>query len=413
MNAAGGRERASLLSEAARGAQAARRRTGLLFRLLTFLPVVLALALIVVLLADLLLGSVSWQVVRPAGSGADFAWSEGWRPGRTWERVVTLDLLAQGATEEEVAEFLADPAAVARHRGRHRVELMWQVDGRPLRFVVTSSRDTLVANAGLLERGRVRDLRAGLEPGERLYLNPWLDLSFLTRNVSRAPIIAGLRSALLGSLWVIALVVLLALPLGVATAVYLEEYAPDNRFTRLLEVNLANLAGVPSIVYGILGLYVFVRLARLGPSVLAGALTLTLLILPVVVIAAREAIRAVPDSLRQASYALGATRWQTVTRAVLPNAVSGVLTGLVLAVARALGETAPLLVIGAAAFVPRPPDSALSTFTVVPIQIYSWVGENDPEFQHAASAAILALLALLAVFYAIAYLIRRRYGRRW
>src|SRR5690606_22756102 len=150
--------------------------------------------------------------------GADFAWSEGWRPGRTWERVVTLDLLAQGATEEEVAEFLADPAAVARHRGRHRVELMWQVDGRPLRFVVTSSRDTLVANAGVLERGRVRDLRAGLEPGERLYLNPWLDLSFLTRNVSRAPIIAGLRSALLGSLWVIALVVLLALPLGVATA---------------------------------------------------------------------------------------------------------------------------------------------------------------------------------------------------
>src|SRR5690606_40244505 len=127
---------ASLLSEAARGAQAARRRTGLLFRLLTFLPVVLALALIVVLLADLLLGSVSWQVVRPAGSGADFAWSEGWRPGRTWERVVTLDLLAQGATEEEVAEFLADPAAVARHRGRHRVELMWQVDGRDRKSVV-------------------------------------------------------------------------------------------------------------------------------------------------------------------------------------------------------------------------------------------------------------------------------------
>lgn len=224
---------------------------------------------------------------------------------------------------------------------------------------------------------------------------------------------AGLVSALFGTLWVIGLVTLISLPVGVGTAIYLEEYAPDNTYTRFLEVNLRNLAGVPSIVYGILGLSVFVRLARIGPTVLAAALTLSLLVLPVVVIAAREAVRAVPDSLCQASYGLGATRWQTVSRVVLPNAVNGIVTGVILAVARAIGETAPLLLVGAAAFVPRLPDGPLSTYTVIPIQIFSWISENDPEFQHVASAGIITLLGVLFLLYAFAFVVRRRFERQW
>jgi phosphate transport system permease protein len=166
-------------------------------------------------------------------------------------------------------------------------------------------------------------------------------------------------------------------------------------------------------VYGILGLTVFVRLLGLGPVVLAGALTLTLLVVPVVVVAAREAIRAVPDSLRQAAYGLGATRSQVIARVVLPNAIAGITTGVILAVARAIGETAPLLVIGAAAFVPRPPDGPLSLFTAIPIQVYTWVSENDVEFTHVASAAIVVLLLVLGVLYSLAFYLRRRYESRW
>src|SRR5690606_39007929 len=190
-------------------------------------------------------------------------------------------------------------------------------------------------------------------------------------------------------------------------------YAGDTPFSRLVELNLSNLAGVPSVVYGILGLSVFVRLLGLGPVILAGALTLTLLVVPVVVVAAREAIRSVPDSLRQAAYGLGATRSQVVFRVVLPGAVSGITTGVILAVARALGETAPLLVIGAAAFVPRPPAGPLSPFTAIPIQVYNWVSENDVEFTHVASAAIVVLLLVLGVLYSLAFYLRRRYESRW
>jgi phosphate transport system permease protein len=224
---------------------------------------------------------------------------------------------------------------------------------------------------------------------------------------------AGLGNALLGTLWVIGLVILLSLPVGVGAAIYLEEYAPDNRLTRFIEINIRNLAGVPSVVYGILGLYAFVRVFSLGPTVISAALTLALLILPVVIIAAREAIKAVPSSLRQASYGLGATKWQTVSRVVLPNAVAGIVTGMILAIARAIGETAPLLLVGAAAFIPRAPDGPLSTYTVVPIQIYSWVAENDVEFAHVASAGILVLLMVLLVLYGVAFYLRRRFERSW
>ena len=392
----------------------ARKRRGAAFRVVTFIPVVLAVILILALLADVSLNSISWQVVEPRGSGQTFAWVEGFRGFGTWGRIVRLELAAQGLSAQEVEALFADSDELRKFRARNRVELMWSANGQPWRWVVASSRDRREEDYGLFTGLWNRSaLLEGLEEGQNLYLNPWLDLSFFRKNASRTPIMAGLVSALFGTLWVIGLVILISLPVGVGTAIYLEEYAPDNSYTRFLEVNLRNLAGVPSIVYGILGLSVFVRLARIGPTVLAAALTLSLLILPVVVIAAREAIRAVPDSLRQASYGLGATRWQTVSRVVLPNAVNGIVTGMILAVARAIGETAPLLLVGAAAFVPRLPDGPLSTYTVIPIQIFSWISENDPEFQHVASAGIITLLGVLFLLYAFAFVVRRRFERRW
>ena len=400
-----------LLLEQGRERTIARRRIGRLFAALTFVPVVLALLFVAVLLFDVVTDTVSWQVVEPANSGESFAW---WRAPFGGDEVARLELAAQGASPEEIAGTLGNEESRRIFFARNRIELMWYTAQGPFRWVVSNARDDTVDNVGLFAGLRsLGELRAGLEPGQSLYLNPWLDLSFFSENASRSPMMAGLRSALAGTIWVISLVILIALPLGVGTAVYLEEYAGDNRLTRAIEVNIRNLAGVPSIVYGILGLYVFVRLANIGPTVLAAALTLALLILPVVIIASREAIRSVPNTLRQASYGLGATKWQTVRRVVLPNAIPGIVTGVILSVARAIGETAPLLLVGAAAFVPFVPNGLLSNYTVVPVQIYSWVAENQEEFRHVASAAILVLLLLLALLYALAFYLRRRFERTW
>lgn len=397
------------------GVQARRRRAGArAVGTAVAVPVLLALALLATLLFDVVTDSFSWQVIEPRNSGQSFSFLEGFAFFRTWDNVVRLELRAQGLTEDEVAALLSDREARRVFCARNRVELMPWVDGRPLRWIVTSSRDERVADLPLFEGlRRRRELLERAEPGQVVVLNAWLDASFLARNASRSPSVAGLLPALAGSLLLVALVIVMSVPLGVGTAVYLEEYAPHTRFARLVELNLANLAGVPSVVYGILGLSVFVRLLRLGPVVLAGALTLTLLVVPVVVVAAREAIRAVPDSLRQAAYGLGATRSQVVARVVLPNAVGGIVTGVILAVARAIGETAPLIVIGAAAFVPRPPDGPLALFTAIPIQVYTWVSENDAEFLHVASAAIVVLLLVLVVLYSLASYLRRRFESRW
>lgn len=390
-----------------------RRRTVRTVEAAVAMPVLLALLLLGALLFDVITDTLSWQVLAPAGSGRSFAFAEGFAPFGSWDRVMRLELAARGVPAEDIEPLLADPEERRVLEARNRVELMPWVDGRPFRWLVTTVSDELVADrplwSGLASR---RELLAAAEPGQVVVLNAWLDPAFVLRNASRSPLVAGLLPAFVGSLLLVGLVILLAVPIGVGTAVYLEEYASDTRLARLIELNLSNLAGVPSVVYGILGLTVFVRLMRLGPVVLAGALTLTLLVVPVVVVAAREAIRSVPPSLRQAAYGLGATRSQVVLRVVLPNAVAGITTGVVLAIARTIGETAPLLVLGAAAFVPRPPDGLLSTFTAIPIQIYSWVSENDVEFTHAASAAIVVLLAVLAVLYGIAYYLRRRFASR-
>jgi phosphate transport system permease protein len=242
---------------------------------------------------------------------------------------------------------------------------------------------------------------------------PYLDGVLLTEPNSTSPERAGARPAILGTIYIMLMLIVFIVPLGVGTAIYLEEYADRERwFNRLLEVNIQNLAAVPSIVYGILGLAFLVRGIGLGRVLLAGALILTLLVLPTLIIAGREAIRAVPDSIRQGSLALGATQWQTIWRQVLPAALPGIATGSILAVSRAIGETAPLLLVGALSFVAFNP-SILSDFTVLPLQIYQWIGRPQEEFKLLAAAAILILLAILLTMNAGAIWLRNRYQRRW
>ena len=239
----------------------------------------------------------------------------------------------------------------------------------------------------------------------------WVSWDFVTSFPSRFAHRAGIYPALIGSLWILALTAFFSFPLGVATAVWLEEYAPGNWMTRVIQTNIANLAAVPSVVYGILGLAVFVRAFALERSLLSGALTLTLLILPVIIISSQEAIRAVPKSIRLGAYALGATRWQTVWRQVLPIALPGILTGGILALSRAIGETAPLIVVGALAFVPFVPRGPLDEFTVLPLQIFNWVSRPQAEFHNLAAAGILVLLVVLLAFNLFAVLLRNKYSQ--
>ncbi len=245
---------------------------------------------------------------------------------------------------------------------------------------------------------------------------PKLPMDFVTSFPSRvSPERAGIESAIVGTLALMAITAAFIVPIGVATAVYLEEYADRNRwYNRLVEVNIQNLAAVPSVVYGILGLAFIVRgPLSLGNVLLAGGLTLGLLVLPVVIIVAREAIRAVPPSIREGSLALGATKWQTIWKQVLPGSIAGIATGVILSLSRAIGETAPLLVIGAAASPRFNPDGLFSSFTALPIQIFSWTQDPDPEFKSAAAGAILVLMAILLLMNSVAIYLRNRYEQKW
>jgi phosphate transport system permease protein len=239
-----------------------------------------------------------------------------------------------------------------------------------------------------------------------------LSWQFLTSLPSRRAAAAGLLVPLVGSVYIILLTALFAIPIGIGAAIYLEEYGARGRLARLIEINIANLAGVPSIIYGLLGLGLFVRALGLGRSLIAGAATLALLVLPVVILSTREALRTVPNSLREGSYALGATKWQTIWNQVLPMAMPGILTGLILALSRAIGETAPLITIGAVTYVPFVPNSLMSPFTVLPIQIFNWVSRPQVEFLQNAAAAILVLLVLLLTMNAVAIWLRDRYQKQ-
>ena len=240
----------------------------------------------------------------------------------------------------------------------------------------------------------------------------WLDWQFINSFPSRIPERAGIKSALVGTLWMILMVAFIAIPIGVSAALYLEEFSKKGRWATLIEVNIANLAGVPSIVYGILGLAIFVRFFALERSLISGALTMSLLILPVIIIASREAIKMVPMSIRYAALSLGATRWQTTWAHVLPSAFPGIMTGVILALSRAIGETAPLILIGAASFMAFLPTGPMDSFTALPIQIYSWVSRPQQEFQELAAAGILVLLTVLLLMNATAIYIRNKTEKR-
>jgi phosphate transport system permease protein len=242
---------------------------------------------------------------------------------------------------------------------------------------------------------------------------PYLRREMVTHFPSRFPRQAGYASALAGTVYVAGLMSLVAFPLGVLAAVYLEEYARPGRLTKLLEVNIANLAAVPSVLYGLLGLGLFVEGLRMGKSVLAGALTLSLLVLPLTILSSREAIRAVPLSIREAAYALGATRWEVVRHHVLPYAAPGILTGTILSLSRAVGETAPLIMLGALQYVPFLPRSVWDYFTVLPIQIFNYVSLPNPEFHRLAAAGILLLLAVLLALNGAAIWLRNRWRVQW
>ena len=241
---------------------------------------------------------------------------------------------------------------------------------------------------------------------------PSLDWHFLTtRSTSRHVEESGILSAMVGTAWIMFLTALFTVPIGVGAAVYLEEYAPKNKLTNFIEINISNLAGVPSIVYGLLGLAVFVNYLALGRVILAAGLTLSLLVLPIVILASREAIRAVPSSHREAAYALGATQWEVIRSVVLPSAVPGIATGTILALSRAIGEAAPIIVIAAAVFITFVPATPFDRFTVLPVQIYAWT--NRPQdFQSLAAAAIIVLLVMLLSMNAVAVYIRNRFQKR-
>lgn len=241
---------------------------------------------------------------------------------------------------------------------------------------------------------------------------PWLDINFLNSFPSRHPDEAGILSAIVGSIWLMLLTAAISVPLGVGAAIYLEEYAEEGWFLRLIQVNIANLAGVPSVIYGILGLAIFVRFFALERSLMAGALTMSLLILPIIVISTQEALRAVPEGIRESAFALGATRWQVIQSHVLPMAAPGIFTGIILALSRAVGETAPLIMIGALTFIAFLPESIMDPFTVLPIQIFNWTARPQQEFQDLAAAAIIVLMVFVLLMNLSAILLRNYFEER-
>ncbi|MCB1197541.1 MAG: phosphate ABC transporter permease PstA [Deltaproteobacteria bacterium] len=240
----------------------------------------------------------------------------------------------------------------------------------------------------------------------------YVSWDFITHFPSRFPHKAGIQSAIWGSIWLMGLTAIFSIPVGVGASVYLEEFAPKNTFIKIIEINISNLAGVPSVVYGLLGLAIFVRWIGLGRSIVSGALTMSLLILPIIIIASREAIKTVPDSLRYAALALGATKWQMVRGHVLPSAMPGIMTGIILSISRAIGETAPLLVIGALGFVPFNPKGPMDSFTVLPIQIFNWASRPQIEFHKLAATGIIVLLVVLLMMNSIAIFLRYKFQSR-
>lgn len=299
---------------------------------------------------------------------------------------------------ESIARVASANAAtyVPRISSRRRVGTIWQ-------WMFFGATGFAILLLGML-------LWSIVEPGA-----DWLSWHLITSMPSRLPAKAGMNSAIWGSIWIVVGSALFSFVIGLGSAIYIEEYAEQNRWTDFIQTNISNLAGVPSIVYGLLGLVIFVDWLGMGRSILAGALTMGLLILPVVVISSREAIRAVPLSLRQASYGLGATQWQTIRHHILPAAAPGILTGVILSMSRAIGETAPLIVVGGASQILFRPDGPLSPFMVMPLQIFNWTSRPQKDYEHLAAAAIIVLMVILLLMNSFAIILRQYFSKknRW
>jgi len=294
------------------------------------------------------------------------------------------------------------------------------------RLIQIDTKQTWSMTESLFHGAEIRAEVAEQYPNAKLEFRSWLTPVFITTPMSSKAEFAGVRTAILGSLWMVGIAILFAMPIGIGAAIYLQEYADKNFINRVIQTNINNLAGVPSIVYGMLGLAIFVRALQPftsgslfgvtdsnGRTIVSAGLTMGTLVLPIIIINAQEAIKAVPDSLRQAAFGVGATRWQTVWHHVLPNALPGILTGSILAVSRAIGETAPLIVVGASTFISLDPDGPFSKFTALPIQIYQWTTRAQSEFHSIAASAIIVLLTLLLTLNATAILMRNRFQRKY
>jgi phosphate transport system permease protein len=293
------------------------------------------------------------------------------------------------------------------------------------RLIQIDTKQTWSMTDSILRSAEIKAEVAEKYPKAKLEFRSWLTPVFLTTPMSSKAEFAGVRTAILGSLWMVGIAILFAMPIGTGAAIYLQEYATKNFLNHIIQTNINNLAGVPSIVYGMLGLAIFVRALEPftsgsmfgvtdsnGRTILSAGLTMGILVLPLIIINAQEAIKAVPDSLRQAAFGVGATRWQTIWHHVLPNALPGILTGSILAVSRAIGETAPLIIVGASTFISIDPEGPFSKFTALPIQIYQWTTRAQSEFHSIAASAIIVLLVLLLTLNSTAILLRNRVQRK-
>ena len=389
-----------------------------------------ALVALIALLATIANGAFGYVIVRQLNDPASLAT----RPLEDLSVAELVDILYVKAGEGSIDDLT--PGVIRRLESEQPLDSRAQQDVLAIvqqRVVKQETLESFTLLESVFERGRidveVNDLNQRTRPGEgaaRAVFRSWLTPQFLARTMNSVPEASGARTAILGSLAMISLTMLFAVPIGVGAAIYLEEYAGKGRLSQLIQTNINNLAGVPSILYGMLGLMIFVRgLEALtsgaafgitggnGRTLLSASLTMALLVLPILIINAQEAIRAVPNSLRQAAYGVGATKWETIRDHVLPSSMPGILTGTILALSRAMGETAPLIVVGASTFILPDPSGPFSKFTALPILIYNWTAQPGEQYRNIAAAAIIVLLVLLISLNAAAIVLRNRYsGRR-
>ena len=408
---------------------APRKRAAALGQRAMLASLVVALVALIALLATIANGAFGYVIVRQLNDPASLAA----RPLEDLTVVELVDILYVKAGEGAIDDLT--PGVIRRLESEQPLDSRTQQELLALvqqRVVKQETLDSFTFIESIFERNRidaeVNDLNLRTRPGEgaaSAVFRSWLTPQFLVRTMNSVPDFSGARTAILGSLAMIALTMLIAVPIGVGAAIYLEEYAGKGRLSQLIQTNINNLAGVPSILYGMLGLMIFVRgLEALtsgaafgitggnGRTLLSASLTMALLVLPILIINAQEAIRAVPNSLRQAAYGVGATKWETIRDHVLPSSLPGILTGTILALSRAMGETAPLIVVGASTFIVTDPNGPFSKFTALPILIYNWTAQPGEQYRNIAAAAIIVLLVLLISLNAIAIVLRNRYGRR-